>query len=51
MRHDDTGSAVGYSFGKDFARVDETGSERANGDDALGDESIGAVECQADEVF
>ena len=51
MRHDDTRGAVGYGFGKDFARVDQAGSERADGDDALGDEAVCTVECEADEML
>lgn len=37
MTHDDTGGAVGDSFGEDFARVDQTGGECADGNHALGD--------------
>ena len=51
VRHDYRGDPVGYGFGKDFARMNQASSERANGDDALGDESIGSVEREADEVF
>ena len=51
MCHDNTGGAIAYSFGKDFARMNQTSSERADGDDTLGDEAIGAVEREADEVF
>ena len=51
VRHDNTGRAIGYGFGKNFTRMNQASSERANGDDALGDESIGAVECQADEIL
>ena len=51
MRYDDTCGAVGDGVGEDFAGVDEGAGERANSDDALGDEAIGAVKCQADEVF
>ena len=51
MRHDNASGAIAYGFGKDFARMNQTSSERADGDDALGDESIGAVEREANEVF
>ena len=51
MRHDYRGGPVGYGFGKDFARMNQTSSERADGDDALGNQSIGAVEREANEVF
>ena len=51
VRHDDAGGAIGDSVGEDFARVDQAAGECADGDDALGNEPIGAVKRQADEVF
>ena len=51
MRHDDASSAVGYGIGEDLARVNQTGGQRADGDDAFGNQSIGAVEREADEVL
>lgn len=44
VRHDDTSGAIGYGFGENFTRMNQASSERANGDYALGDEAVGAVE-------
>ena len=51
MRHDYRGGPVGYGFGKDFARMNQASGERADGDDALGNEVISAVERETNEVF
>ena len=51
MRHDYRGGPIGYGFGKDFARMNQASSERADGNDALSDEAVGAVEREADKVF
>ena len=51
MRHDNASGAVGDSIGEDLPRVDEARSERANSDDAFGNQAIGAVEREANEVF
>ena len=51
MRHDNARRTVRNGIGEHFARMNQASSERADGDDALGDESIGAVEREADEVF
>lgn len=51
MRHDNARGAVGNGFCEDFARVDETGGQGADGYDSFGYETIGTVECEANEVF
>ena len=51
VRHDNTGRAIAYGFGKDFARMNQASSERADGDDAFGYEAVGAIEREANEVF
>ena len=51
MRHDYRGGPVGYGIGKDFARMNQTSSERADGDNALGNEVISAVEREVQEIF
>ena len=51
MRHDNARGAVGNGIGEDLARMNQTSSERADGDNTFGDQSIGAVEREADEVF
>lgn len=51
MCDDDAGGAVGDGVGEDFAGMDETAGESANGNDALGDEPICAIEREADEIF
>ena len=51
MRHNNASGAVGYGFCEYFTWVDQTSGECADGDDTLGDEAIGAVEREANEVF
>ncbi len=51
MRDDYTGGAISDGVGKNFARVNQASGERADGNDALVDEPVGAVEREADEVF
>ena len=51
MRNYDARGAIAYGFGKHFARMHEAASECADSDDAFGNQSIGAVEREANEVF
>lgn len=51
MRHDNARGAVGNGIGENLPRVNQAGGQRADGDDAFGNQSIGAVEREADEVF
>lgn len=43
MRHDDASCAVGDGVGEDLPRVHQAGGQGADGDDAFGDEAVGAV--------
>ena len=51
MRHDDTGSAVGDGIGEDLARMYQAGGQRADGHHPLGNQTIRAVQRQADKIF
>ena len=51
MCHDDAGGAVGDSVGEDLARVYQAGGQRANSHYPLGDQTIRAIQRQADEIF
>lgn len=51
VRHDDAGGTVGDGVGEDFAWVNQAGGERADGDDALGDQAISAVKRQTNKIF
>ena len=45
VRHDYRGGPVAYGFGKDFTRMHQASSERAYGDNSLGYQPVGAIEC------
>lgn len=51
MRHDNASGTVGDGFGEDFTRVNQTGGECADGYDPLGNQAVGSIKRQADEVF
>jgi len=51
MRNYDASGAVGDGVSKDFAWVYEAGGQRADGYDAFGNQSIGAIEREANEVI
>ena len=51
MRHDNASGAVGNGIGEDLPRVNQAGGQRADSDDSFGNQSIGAVEREANEVF
>ena len=51
MRHDNARGAVGYGLCEDLPRVNQAGGQRADSDDSFGNQSIGAVEREANKVF
>ena len=51
MRHDDTGRAVGDGVGENLTRVYQAGGQCADGHHPLGNQTISAVQRQADKVF
>ena len=51
MCHDNRGGTIGDGVGEDLPRVDEASGQRADGYDAFGNQSTGAVEREANEVF
>ena len=51
MRHDDRGSTISDGVGEDFARMHQAGGQRADGHYPFGDQTIRAVQRQADKIF
>ena len=43
--NNNAGCTIGNSVGENFARMNQAAGKRADGDDAFGDQSVGAVEC------